>query len=145
MQFDVFISYAWGGPENTAHREWVRLLAAHLKQIGFHVGIDSEVDYGEDLTGFMREIEDAKRVLMKAMSRGRTIIPTRVLGARRRRSRMLLTIGRTTGYPSCSCATRKGFFRNGWKGVIRNTSISRIAIETALFPVPSRLMIYGDG
>ena len=33
MQFDVFISYAWGGPENTAHREWVRLLAAHLKQI----------------------------------------------------------------------------------------------------------------
>lgn len=64
MQFDVFISYAWGGPENTAHREWVRLLAAHLKQIGFHVGIDSEVDYGEDLTGFMREIEDAKRVLM---------------------------------------------------------------------------------
>ena len=35
-----------------------------LKQIGFHVGIDSEVDYGEDLTGFMREIEDAKRVLM---------------------------------------------------------------------------------
>ena len=41
MQFDVFISYAWGGPENTAHREWVRLLAAHLKQIGFHVGIDS--------------------------------------------------------------------------------------------------------
>ena len=48
MQFDVFISYAWGGPENTAHREWVRLLAAHLKQIGFHVGIDSEVDYGED-------------------------------------------------------------------------------------------------
>ena len=67
MQFDVFISYAWGGPENTAHREWVRLLAAHLKQIGFHVGIDSEVDYGEDLTGFMREIEDAKHVTIAAL------------------------------------------------------------------------------
>ena len=52
MQFDVFISYAWGGPENTAHREWVRLLAAHLKQIGFHVGIDSEVDYGGRPHGF---------------------------------------------------------------------------------------------
>ena len=142
MQFDVFISYAWGGPENTAHREWVRLLAAHLKQIGFHVGIDSEVDYGEDLTGFMREIEDAKRVLMivdEGYVERADNYPDSGVG------RETMTIGRTTGYPSCSCATRKGFFRNGWKGVIRNTSISRIAIETALFPVPSRLMIYGDG
>lgn len=64
MQFDVFISYAWGGPENIAHREFVRLLAAHLRQIGFNVGIDAKVDYGEDLTGFMEKIADAKHVLM---------------------------------------------------------------------------------
>lgn len=64
MQYDVFISYAWGRSEDTRHREWVRLLAAHLRQIGFVVGIDAKVDYGEDLTGFMRRVAEAKHVLM---------------------------------------------------------------------------------
>jgi hypothetical protein len=37
-----------------SHREWVRLLAAHLKAIGFDVLIDVDVHYGDSLTGFMR-------------------------------------------------------------------------------------------
>lgn len=64
MQYDVFISYAWGSSKDTSHREWVRLLAANLRQIGFVIGIDAKVDYGEDLTGFMRKISKAKHVLM---------------------------------------------------------------------------------
>lgn len=64
MSFDIFISYAWGAREDTAHREWVRSLASHLHYIGFNVGIDERVDYGSDLTGFMREIADSSHVLM---------------------------------------------------------------------------------
>lgn len=61
MQFDVFISYAW---TDDRHREWVRLLAASLRHMGFHVGIDAKVDYGNDLDGFMRKIPESKHVLM---------------------------------------------------------------------------------
>ena len=61
MQFDVFISYAWTSDE---HREWVRLLAASLRNMGFNVGIDAKVDYGNDLDGFMRKIPESKHVLM---------------------------------------------------------------------------------
>lgn len=61
MSFDVFISYAW---TSDAHREWVRLLAAHLRLIGFSVGIDADVDYGNDLSGFMRKIPESEHVLM---------------------------------------------------------------------------------
>lgn len=63
MQFDVFISYAWTNPE---HKEWVRLLAAQLHAMGFVVGIDANVNYGDSLNGFMRKIKDAKHVLMIA-------------------------------------------------------------------------------
>lgn len=61
MQFDLFISYAWTSNE---HREWVRLLAASLHAMGFTIGIDADVDYGNDLNGFMRKISEAKHVLM---------------------------------------------------------------------------------
>lgn len=61
MQFDVFISYAWTSDE---HREWVRLLAASLRNMGFNVGIDEKVDYGNDLDGFMRKIPESKHALM---------------------------------------------------------------------------------
>jgi len=58
---DLFISYAWTSKK---HREWVRLLAAFLKELGFYVLIDADVDYGEDLNGFMRRVVDSKRVLL---------------------------------------------------------------------------------
>lgn len=61
MRFDLFISYAW---TNEEHREWVRLLAAHLRTMGFIVGIDEDVKYGESLNGFMRKIREAEHVLM---------------------------------------------------------------------------------
>ena len=57
MQFDVFISYAW---TDSSHREWVRLLAACLRNMGFSVGIDAKVDYGNDLDGFMRKILESE-------------------------------------------------------------------------------------
>lgn len=63
MQFDLFISYAW---TSNLHREWVRLLASHLHAIGFAVGIDEKVNYGESLSGFMRKIKESKHVLMIA-------------------------------------------------------------------------------
>ena len=61
MQFDVFISYAW---TDEGHREWVRLLAACLRNMGLSVGIDAKVDYGNDLDGFMRKIPESLHVLM---------------------------------------------------------------------------------
>jgi hypothetical protein len=61
MQYDVFISYAW---TSEIHREWVRLLASNLHAIGFSVGIDADVNYGDSLNGFMRKIKDSKHVLM---------------------------------------------------------------------------------
>ena len=61
MSVDVFISYAWTSPQ---HREWVRLLAAHLRAIGYSVLIDAAVDYGDSLSGFMRRVVDARHVLL---------------------------------------------------------------------------------
>lgn len=61
MGADLFISYAW---TSEGHREWVRLLAAQLKTLGFDVLIDADVDYGDDLNGFMRRVADCKRVLL---------------------------------------------------------------------------------
>lgn len=58
---DLFISYAWTPGQ---HREWVRLLASHLKMLGYHVLIDADVDYGDSLNGFMRRIRQARHVLM---------------------------------------------------------------------------------
>lgn len=64
MAADVFISYAWGDPENTAHREWVRLLAANLKALGYDVLFDANVAYGDSLSGFMQRSTEARHVLM---------------------------------------------------------------------------------
>ena len=61
MSADLFISYAW---TSTEHREWVRLLAIQLHQLGYEVQIDEAVDYGSSLSGFMREVTDAKHVLL---------------------------------------------------------------------------------
>lgn len=61
MNTDLFISYAW---TNTAHREWVRLLASQLHLIGYVVKIDEAVDYGASLNGFMREVTEADHVLL---------------------------------------------------------------------------------
>lgn len=60
---DLFISYAWTSDK---HREWVRLLAAQLKTLGFDVLIDADVDYGDDLNGFMRRVGDSRHVLLVA-------------------------------------------------------------------------------
>nr|WP_239071094.1 toll/interleukin-1 receptor domain-containing protein [Amycolatopsis sp. SID8362] len=57
----MFISYA---RTSAPHREWVRLLAIHLKAIGFDVLIDADVDYGDSLTGFMRRVTEAAHVLL---------------------------------------------------------------------------------
>lgn len=61
MGADLFISYAWTSEK---HREWVRLLAAQLKALGFDVLVDADVDYGDDLSGFMRRIADCEHVLL---------------------------------------------------------------------------------
>ncbi len=53
---DLFISYAWTSAQ---HQQWVRLLAAHLKMLGYHVLVDADLDYGDSLTGFMRRIRHA--------------------------------------------------------------------------------------
>lgn len=58
---DLFISYAW---TSDSHREWVRLLASQLHLLGYDVKIDEEVDYGASLSGFMREVTSAARVLL---------------------------------------------------------------------------------
>ncbi|MGC0367314.1 hypothetical protein ABH922_005366 [Rhodococcus sp. 27YEA15] len=58
---DLFISYAWSSDQ---HREWVRLLAGQLKALGFDVLIDADLDYGNELTGFMRRVVDSKHVLL---------------------------------------------------------------------------------
>lgn len=61
MGADLFISYAW---TSEGHREWVRLLAAQLTALGFDVLIDADVDYGDDLNGFMRRVTDCEHVLL---------------------------------------------------------------------------------
>jgi hypothetical protein len=60
---DLFISYRW---TSHAHRQWVRLLAAAIKALGYYVLIDEDVDYGDSLTGFMRQAMEARHVLMIA-------------------------------------------------------------------------------
>jgi len=61
MSADLFISYAW---TSDAHREWVRLLASQIHQLGYVVQIDEAVDYGSSLSGFMREVIAARHVLL---------------------------------------------------------------------------------
>src|SRR5699024_2250672 len=58
---DPFISYAWTSDQ---HRQWVRLLASQLKAIGYDVLVDPDVDYGDELNGFMRRVTEARHVLM---------------------------------------------------------------------------------
>lgn len=57
---DLFISYAW----SKARNEWVRLLAAHLKLLGFNVAFDRDLAYGAGLDAFMREAGRARHVLL---------------------------------------------------------------------------------
>ncbi|MHA3723008.1 toll/interleukin-1 receptor domain-containing protein [Leucobacter sp. HY1910] len=61
MPVNLFISYAWTSGE---HREWVRLLASQLHLLGYNILIDSSVDYGDGLNGFMRKVVDAEHVLL---------------------------------------------------------------------------------
>lgn len=63
MFYDAFISYSW--TEGTT-KVFAHDLATHLQTIGFNVGIDINVDYGNSLTGFMNSICDANHVLMIA-------------------------------------------------------------------------------
>lgn len=42
----------------------MRLLAGHVKALGFDVLIDADLDYGDELTGFMRRVVDSKHVLL---------------------------------------------------------------------------------
>ena len=58
--YDVFISYAWSKGRN----EWVRLLAAQLHLIGFSVGYDGYLGYGQSLNTFMQSLSSAKHVLV---------------------------------------------------------------------------------
>ncbi|TKD65600.1 toll/interleukin-1 receptor domain-containing protein [Micrococcus luteus] len=61
MSADVFLSYAW---TSDAHRQWVRLLAANLKAIGYDVLVDADVDYGDSLNGFMQRAVGCRHVLL---------------------------------------------------------------------------------
>ena len=61
MSADLFISYAW---TSETHREWVRLLAAHMKAIGYNVLVDADVDYGDGLNGFMGQATESRHVLL---------------------------------------------------------------------------------
>lgn len=61
MASQLFISYAWTSDD---HRSWVRLLASNLRAVGYDIMIDENVTYGDSLNGFMRQIQDADRVLM---------------------------------------------------------------------------------
>ncbi|SEB29726.1 Uncharacterised protein (plasmid) [Tsukamurella tyrosinosolvens] len=63
MSADLFISYAWTSEQ---HRQWVRLLASQLKALGFDVLIDADLDYGDQLTGFMRRVVECRHVLLIA-------------------------------------------------------------------------------
>ncbi len=63
MAADLFISYAWTSDQ---HRQWVRLLAAQLKALGYDVLIDADVRYGDSLNGFMRRVVDSNHVLIIA-------------------------------------------------------------------------------
>jgi len=58
---DLFISYAWTSGQ---HQQWVHLLAAQLKALGYDVLVDADVDYGDSLTGFMRRVTEAAHVLL---------------------------------------------------------------------------------
>lgn len=58
---DLFISYAW---TSDSHREWVRLLASQLRLLGYSILIDDRLDYGDSLSGFMREAVQSAHVLM---------------------------------------------------------------------------------
>lgn len=44
----------------------MHLLGGQLKALGFDVLLDADVDYGDDLNGFMRRVTDANRVLLIA-------------------------------------------------------------------------------
>lgn len=61
MNTNIFISYAW---TSDSHRKWVGLLATQLRLLGYTVKIDSNVPYGASLSGFMREVTEADRVLL---------------------------------------------------------------------------------
>lgn len=61
MGADLFISYAW---TSAKHREWAHLLATQLKAVGFDVLLDADLDYGDDLSGFMRRATESRHVLM---------------------------------------------------------------------------------
>lgn len=61
MKTNLFISYAW---TSDSHRKWVRLLATQLRLLGYTVRIDSHLAYGASLSGFMREVTEADRVLL---------------------------------------------------------------------------------
>ncbi|CAM4034363.1 toll/interleukin-1 receptor domain-containing protein [Tsukamurella strandjordii] len=63
MSADLFISYAWTSAD---HRQWVRLLASQLKALGYDVLIDADLDYGDQLTGFMRRVVDSRHILLVA-------------------------------------------------------------------------------
>lgn len=57
---DIFISYAW----SEARSGWVRLLAAHLKLLGFSVAFDRDLAYGAGLDAFMLGAGRARHVLL---------------------------------------------------------------------------------
>lgn len=61
MTTSIFISYAW---TSDTHRELVRQLATQIRWLGYTVLIDSSEKYGASLSGFMRKVIEADRVLM---------------------------------------------------------------------------------
>lgn len=61
MKTTIFISYAWTSPW---HRVLIRQLAAQIRWLGYAVLIDSSENYGASLSGFMRSVIEADRVLM---------------------------------------------------------------------------------
>jgi TIR domain len=61
MKTSIFISYAWTSHK---HRELIRQLATQIRWLGYAVLIDSSEQYGASLSGFMRSVIEADRVLI---------------------------------------------------------------------------------
>ncbi|MFR1637803.1 MAG: hypothetical protein ACLSVD_00710 [Eggerthellaceae bacterium] len=96
----------------------------------------------------MREIEDAKRVLMivdEGYVERADNYPDSGVGRETKTIQDVVDDRPNNWLSVLFVRNEKRLLPKWMEGRDPKYLISRIAIETALFPVPSRLMIYGDG
>ncbi|MCU4298805.1 toll/interleukin-1 receptor domain-containing protein [Brevibacterium permense] len=130
MTADLFLSYAWTSDQ---HRQWVRLLAAHLKALGYDVLVDADVGYGDSLNGFMRRVVDSDHVLMivddnyvaRRITSPNPASEPRTAGCAKRIPR-----GRRLGSRSCSRTTSTIRHRLGWTNTSPRGSRSTMTRRT---------------